>query len=193
MSGGRIVHPASHRLLLPGKLVQQNMGDRRAEATWACSVVLASGAVRGQCPGRVHHFSCFSCFWPRMHQLCPLLRPSPLLAACLAAATCFGFHQPLPDRFPPKMSEIRQLHPFAQQIAAHQFQLMKNLFSYKQINRCPSRPQRSIDTSWQTQPESGTARYSRFQSGKARYCAEKTHHVLYFWKAGASRISNMIL
>ena len=26
-----------------------------------------------------------------------------------------------------------------------------------------------------------------------RYCAERTHHVLYFWKAGALRISNIIL
>ena len=44
--------------------------------------------------------------------------------------------------------------------------------------------------------DQGTARYSRAQSGKARsarYSAEKTHHVLYFWKAGALRISNMIL
>ena len=52
--------------------------------------------------------------------------------------------------------------------------------------------------------DQGRARYSRAQSGKARYsqvepgtakynAAEKTHHVLYFWKAGALRISNMIL
>ena len=166
LPGGRIVHPASSHRLLPGKLVQQNMGDRRAEATWACSVVLASGAVRGQCPGRVHHSSCFSCFWPRMHQLCPLLRPSPLLAACLAAATCFGFHQPLPDRFPPKMSEIRQLHPFAQKIAAHQFQPMKTYFPI-------SRPTDVLldhndpSKSWQTQPEPGTAVYSQVKPGTA--------------------------
>ena len=47
-----------------GKLVQQNMGDCCAQATWACSVVLASGAVRGQCPGRVQSASgleCISC------------------------------------------------------------------------------------------------------------------------------------
>ena len=30
------------------------------------------------------------------------------------------------------------------------------------------------------------------EPGTARYSAEKTHHVLYFGKAGASRISNMI-
>ena len=190
MSGGRIVHPASHRLLLPGKLVQQNMGERRAEATWACSVVLASGAVRGQCPGRVHHFSCF---WPRMHQLCPLSGPLPFLQLVWPLQHVLASTNPFQIDSQPKCQRFASCTPFAQQIAAHQFQLMKNLFSYKQINRCPSRPQRSIDTSWQTQPESGTARYSRFQSGKARYCAEKTHHVLYFWKAGASRISNMIL
>ena len=38
-----------------------------------------------------------------------------------------------------------------------------------------------------------TARYSLVQPGTARYSAEKTHHVLYFRKAGTSRISNMIL
>ena len=39
----------------------------------------------------------------------------------------------------------------------------------------------------------GKARYSQVQPDTARYSAEKTHHVLYFRKAGASRISNMIL
>ena len=32
-----------------------------------------------------------------------------------------------------------------------------------------------------------------FCPGTARYSADKTHQVLYFWKSGASRISNMIL
>ena len=41
--------------------------------------------------------------------------------------------------------------------------------------------------------DKGRARYSRVQPGTFRYSAEKTHHVLYFRKAGASRISNMIL
>ena len=168
LPGGRIVHPASSHRLLPGKLVQQNMGDRRAEATWACSVVLASGAVRGQCPGRVHHSSCFSCFWPRMHQLCPLLRPSPLLAACLAAATCFGFHQPLPDRFPPKMSEIRQLHPFAQKIAAHQFQPMKTYFPISRLTDVlldHNDPSIHHGRPSQSQVQPGTAVFSQVKPG----------------------------
>ena len=37
----------------------------------------------------------------------------------------------------------------------------------------------------------GRARYNQVQLGPARY--SQTHHVLYFGKAGASRISNMIL
>ena len=37
----------------------------------------------------------------------------------------------------------------------------------------------------------GRPRQSQVQPGTARYSAEKTHHVLYFRKAGALRISNM--
>ena len=33
--------------------------------------------------------------------------------------------------------------------------------------------------------DQGGARYSRAHLGKARYSDEKTHHVLYFWKAYA--------
>ena len=47
--------------------------------------------------------------------------------------------------------------------------------------------------SWQTKVQPGTAGQSQVKPGTARYSAEKTHHVLYFWKAGALRISNMIL
>ena len=39
----------------------------------------------------------------------------------------------------------------------------------------------------------GRPRQSQVQPGTARYSAEKTHHVLYYQKAGASRISDMIL
>ena len=34
---------------------------------------------------------------------------------------------------------------------------------------------------------------SQVQPGKARYSAKKPHHLLYFRKAGAARISNIIL
>ena len=42
-----------------------------------------------------------------------------------------------------------------------------------------------------SQVQPGTARYIQVQPGTVRYSAEKTHHVLYFQKSGASRISNM--
>ena len=41
----------------------------------------------------------------------------------------------------------------------------------------------------QSQVQPCAAGYSQVQPGAARYSAEKTHHVLYFRKAGASRIS----
>ena len=37
--------------------------------------------------------------------------------------------------------------------------------------------------SWQTKAEPGTARYNRAQLDKARYSAEKAHHVPYFLKS----------
>ena len=45
----------------------------------------------------------------------------------------------------------------------------------------------------QSQVQPGTAGHSQVKPGTARYSAERTHHVLYFWKAGALRISNIIL
>ena len=47
----------------------------------------------------------------------------------------------------------------------------------------------------QIKAEPGTARYSRAHPGTARFrqSTEKIHHVLHFQKAGASRISNMML
>ena len=116
----------------PGKLVRlwQNMGHRCGQATWACSVVLASGAERGQCPGsRVHYSSSY--FWPRMHQLSSSPSIGSLTTGPLTflqvwrvqGRVCNMFWLPstLPDRFPAKMSEILHLHPFAQKIAAHHF------------------------------------------------------------------------
>ena len=47
--------------------------------------------------------------------------------------------------------------------------------------------------SWQSQVQPGTAGHSQVKPVTARYSAEKTHHVLYFRKVGASRISDMIL
>ena len=44
-----------------------------------------------------------------------------------------------------------------------------------------------------SQVQPGKARYSQVQPGTARYSAKKTHDVLYFQKAGALRILNMIL
>ena len=45
----------------------------------------------------------------------------------------------------------------------------------------------------QSREQRGAVRYSQVQLCAARYSAEKTYHVLCFQKAGASRISNMIL
>ena len=47
--------------------------------------------------------------------------------------------------------------------------------------------------SWQIKVQPGIAGHSQVKPGTARYSAEKTHDVLYFWKVGALRISNMIL